>query len=71
MVKLKLGPQTLCTPKVDKISACRFKVFYGKLLGASLIETCPVNLECTGQSRYQTLVVVIGKAFSVGNEIKG
>ncbi len=101
--------------KVDKTSACHFKLFYGKLPGAPLIEACPVNLECalhhtldlgshvlvigritechiseecltngradvakinpiaytTGQSQYQVLGEVIGKAFSVGNEIKG
>lgn len=33
--------------KVDKVAACRFKVFYGKLDNAPLIEQCPVNLECT------------------------
>jgi len=32
--------------KVDKAEACRFKVFYGKLGDAPLIEQCPVNLEC-------------------------
>jgi len=32
--------------KVNKAEACRFKVFYGKLNSAPLIEQCPVNLEC-------------------------
>ena len=32
--------------KVNKVEACRFKVFYGKLNSAPLIEQCPVNLEC-------------------------
>jgi len=32
--------------KVDKVEVCRFKVFYGKLGSAPLIEQCPVNLEC-------------------------
>lgn len=32
--------------KVDKVEACRFKVFYGELNNAPLIEQCPVNLEC-------------------------
>ncbi len=32
--------------KVDKVEACKFKVFYGKLDTAPLIEQCPVNLEC-------------------------
>ena len=33
--------------KVDKVAACNFKVFYGSLKTAPLIEQCPVNLECT------------------------
>jgi len=32
--------------KADKARACGFKVFYGKLESAPLIEQCPVNLEC-------------------------
>lgn len=32
--------------KADKIAACKFKTFYGKLGNAPLIEQCPVNLEC-------------------------
>ena len=32
--------------KVDKVEVCRFKVFYGKLNSAPLIEQCPINLEC-------------------------
>ena len=32
--------------KVNKIEVCQFKVFYGKLDNAPLIEQCPVNLEC-------------------------
>ena len=32
--------------KVDKVEACHFEVFYGKLDNAPLIEQCPVNLEC-------------------------
>ncbi len=32
--------------KVNKVAACQFKVFYGKLGSAPLIEQCPVNLEC-------------------------
>ncbi|GAH34868.1 unnamed protein product, partial [marine sediment metagenome] len=31
---------------VDKVKVCRFKVFYGHLETAPLIEQCPVNLEC-------------------------
>ncbi len=32
--------------KSDKVAACNFKIFYGKLGNAPLIEQCPVNLEC-------------------------
>ena len=32
--------------KADKVRACRFEVFYGKLGNAPLIGQCPVNLEC-------------------------
>jgi len=32
--------------QVNKVEACRFKVFYGKLGNAPLIEQCPINLEC-------------------------
>ena len=32
--------------KVDKVKVCQFKVFYGKLGNAPLIEQCPLNLEC-------------------------
>ena len=32
--------------EVDKVKDCRFKVFYGTLNNAPLIEQCPVNLEC-------------------------
>lgn len=32
--------------KDDKVEVCQFKLFYGKLDSAPLIEQCPVNLEC-------------------------
>jgi flavin reductase (DIM6/NTAB) family NADH-FMN oxidoreductase RutF len=32
--------------KIDKVASCGFKVFYGKLASAPLIEQCPINLEC-------------------------
>lgn len=32
--------------KVNKAEACHFRVSYGKLGNAPLIEQCPVNLEC-------------------------
>jgi len=30
----------------NKVEVCQFKVFYGKLDNAPLIEQCPINLEC-------------------------
>lgn len=32
--------------KVDKVEKCGFRVFYGSLETAPLIEQCPLNLEC-------------------------
>ncbi len=32
--------------KINKAQICGFKVFYGKLGSAPLIEQCPINLEC-------------------------
>lgn len=32
--------------KVDKVKICQFKVFYGDLKTAPMIEQCPLNLEC-------------------------
>jgi len=32
--------------KVNKVEACQFKIFYGKLGTAPLIEQCPINQEC-------------------------
>ena len=32
--------------KEDKVAVCGFKVFYGVLKTAPMIEQCPVNLEC-------------------------
>ncbi len=37
---------TVSGAKVNKVEACQFKLFYGKLQKAPLIEQCPVNLEC-------------------------
>ena len=37
---------TVSGSKADKVRACRFEVFYGKLGNAPLIKQCPVNLEC-------------------------
>jgi flavin reductase (DIM6/NTAB) family NADH-FMN oxidoreductase RutF len=33
--------------KADKVKACKFTVFYGKLDTAPMIEQCPINLECS------------------------
>lgn len=32
--------------KRDKVKDCKFKIFYGKLDSAPLIEQCPINMEC-------------------------
>jgi len=37
---------TISGSKVNKVAVCKFKVFYGKLENAPLIEQCPINLEC-------------------------
>jgi len=33
--------------KADKVQACHFTAFYGKLGTAPMIEQCPINLECS------------------------
>lgn len=33
--------------KTDKVKDCNFRIFYGKLNTAPMIEQCPVNLECS------------------------
>lgn len=33
--------------KVNKVEACQFKVFYGRLKNAPLVEQYPVNMECS------------------------
>ncbi len=49
--------------KVDKVAACGFKIFYGKLASAPLIEQCPINIECAVHERLDlgTHVLVIGR----------
>jgi flavin reductase (DIM6/NTAB) family NADH-FMN oxidoreductase RutF len=32
--------------EVNKVKVCQFKIFYGRLGNAPLIEQCPVNVEC-------------------------
>ena len=101
--------------EINKVEVCQFKVFYGKLNDAPLIEQCPINLECkvvhilnlgshalivgrieethvsescltdgepdvnkikpfifTAQpaSQYWAFGEVVGKAFSIGRELK-
>jgi flavin reductase (DIM6/NTAB) family NADH-FMN oxidoreductase RutF len=49
--------------KKDKVTACGFTVFYGKLKTAPLIEQCPVNLECrlVQKMEFKTHVLCIGQ----------
>jgi flavin reductase (DIM6/NTAB) family NADH-FMN oxidoreductase RutF len=49
--------------KVDKVEACNFKVFYGKLDNVPLIEQCPVNMECKVAHRLElgSHILVIGQ----------
>ena len=49
--------------KNDKVAACRFTVFYGKLKTAPLIEQCPVNLECrlVQKMDFKTHILCIGQ----------
>jgi len=37
---------TVSGAKVDKVAVCKFKIFFGNLKNAPLIEQCPVNLAC-------------------------
>jgi flavin reductase (DIM6/NTAB) family NADH-FMN oxidoreductase RutF len=49
--------------KADKVKDCGFKVFYGELKTAPLIEECPINLECEAL-HYLNLgshILVVGK----------
>jgi flavin reductase (DIM6/NTAB) family NADH-FMN oxidoreductase RutF len=49
--------------KVDKVKACKFKVFYGKVETAPMVEQCPINLECRVEHMLDlgSHVLVIGK----------
>jgi len=49
--------------KYDKVAACGFNVFYGKLKTAPLIDQCPVNLECSlvQEMEFSTHVLCIGQ----------
>ncbi len=52
--------------KVDKVKVCKFRVFYGNLKTAPLIEQCPVNLEC----RVMHILNLGSHSFIIG-EVKG
>lgn len=52
--------------KVDKVEVCKFKVFYGNLKTAPLIEQCPVNLECQ-----VVQILNLGSHSFVIGEVKG
>jgi flavin reductase (DIM6/NTAB) family NADH-FMN oxidoreductase RutF len=49
--------------KVDKVAVCGFKIFYGVLKTAPLIEQCPVNLVCKVENIIElgTHQLVIGR----------
>lgn len=49
--------------KVDKVEACGFRIFYGELGSAPLIEQCPVNIECSVHQKLDlgSHVLVIAK----------
>jgi len=49
--------------KEDKVRACKFKVFYGIVETAPMIEQCPVNLECKIEHMLDlgSHVLVVGK----------
>lgn len=49
--------------EADKVASCGFKIFYGKLAEAPLIEQCPVNMECKlmGMLNLGSHMMVIGE----------
>ena len=52
--------------RVDKVKDCGFKIFYGNLETAPLIEQCPINLECK-----VTNILNLGTHSFVIGEVKG
>ena len=54
---------TVSGAKVDKVKVCKFKIFYGELKKAPLIEQCPVNLACKVEHilKLGTHYLIIGK----------
>jgi flavin reductase (DIM6/NTAB) family NADH-FMN oxidoreductase RutF len=49
--------------RCDKVADCNFKVFYGKLENAPMIEQCPVNVEC----RVAHILTLGTHAFVIGS----
>jgi flavin reductase (DIM6/NTAB) family NADH-FMN oxidoreductase RutF len=47
----------------DKVKDCKFKVFYGNIKTAPLIEQCPINLECEAMHflNLGSHILVVGK----------
>ena len=52
--------------EVDKVKVCQFKVFYGNLKTAPMIEQCPLNLECR-----VVHVLNLGKHFFIIGQVEG
>ena len=48
---------------VDKVAACGFRVFFGTLPDAPLIEQCPVNVECRVHTKLDlgSHILVVGQ----------
>jgi flavin reductase (DIM6/NTAB) family NADH-FMN oxidoreductase RutF len=53
--------------RVDKVKDCGFRVFYGDLKTAPLIEQCPINLECEALHflNLGSHILVVGKVVEV------
>ena len=49
--------------KIDKVAVCGFKIFYGNIKTAPMIEQCPVNLACKVENIIElgTHQLVIGR----------
>ena len=52
---------------IDKVKECGFKVFYGTLNKAPMIEQCPFNLECRVEHQLElgSHVLIIGRIMEV------
>ena len=53
--------------KADKVKTCEFKIFYGELENAPMIEQCPVNMECKIEHMLDlgSHILVIGQILEV------